>query len=169
MEAVIILNQDYQFLNKVSWQKAICLVYKGKAEVLRHTKKVIRNAEHTVEMLVPKVLRLLKLVRAVYKQKVPFSRKNIMVRDDFVCQYCGVIGERLTIDHVIPKSRGGKTNFENCVGACKTCNAKKANKTPREAKMFLRKQPYSPTIMEFLRMQMKKENIDTFLEELGVY
>ena len=120
-------------------------------------------------MLVPKVLRLLKLVRAVYKQKVPFSRKNIMVRDDFVCQYCGITGERLTIDHVIPKSRGGKTNFENCVGACKTCNAKKANKTPREAKMFLKKQPYSPTIMEFLRMQMKKENIDTFLEELGVY
>lgn len=166
---VIVLNQDYQFLNKVSWQKAICLIYKGKAEILRHTKKVVRNAERTIEILIPKVLRLLKLVRAIYKQKVPFSRKNVMVRDGFMCQYCGVTGKRLTIDHVIPKSRGGKTVFENCVSACKDCNSRKSNKTPREAKMFFRKQPQAPTIMEFLRLQMQRENIDKFLKELGVY
>lgn len=169
MNTVVVLNQDYQYLNKVSWQKAVCLMYKGKAEALKFTKEVIRNAEKTIEIYVPSVLRLLKLVRAIYKHKVPFSRRNVMVRDGFTCQYCGDAKKRLTIDHVIPKSRGGKTIFENCVGACKKCNSKKSDRTPTEARMFLKKQPWAPTIMEFLRIQMKKENIDVFLKDLGVY
>lgn len=169
MDAVVVLNYDYQYINKISWKKAICLVYKGKAEVLKESKRLIRNAEKTVEIMVPKVLRLLKLVRVIYKQKVPFSKKNVLVRDNHTCQYCGTNKVRLTIDHIVPRSKGGKTTFENCVAACRECNSKKGNKTPREAKMFPRSRPTEPTIMEFLRLQMKRERVDKFLKEIGVY
>jgi 5-methylcytosine-specific restriction endonuclease McrA len=169
MDAVVVLNYDYQYINKISWKKAVCLVYKGKAEVLKESRRLIRNAEKTVEIMVPKVLRLLKLVRVIYKQKVPFSKKNVLVRDNYTCQYCGTNKVKLTIDHIVPRSRGGKTTFENCVAACRECNSRKGNKTPREAKMFPRSRPTEPTIMEFLRLQMKRERVDLFLKELGVY
>jgi len=168
MESVIVLNYDYQYLNKISWKRAVCLIYSGKAEVLKQTTKLVRNAEKTIALFIPLVLRLLRLVRAVYRQKVPFSRKNVMVRDGFKCQYCGG-SEDLTVDHIVPKSRGGKTTFENCVAACKPCNSRKRNRTPSEAGVYPMSKPYEPTIMEFIMIQMRKENIDSFLKEIGVY
>ena len=104
----------------------------------------------------------------IYRNKVPYSKRNIMVRDDHKCVYCGTEKE-LTIDHVIPISQGGKTSFENCVAACKTCNSKKGSRTPSEAKMYLRVQPYAPTISEFFRKKMKQLGLDIYLKELGVY
>jgi 5-methylcytosine-specific restriction endonuclease McrA len=169
MEQVIILNSDYSFLNVVSWKKAVKLMVKGKAEVVKYSNKMIHNAEKTVEMLIPKVLRIIKLIRCVYKNKVPFSKRNVLVRDGFVCMYCGSEERRLTIDHIIPKSKGGKSNFENCVASCKPCNNKKNDRTPREAGMTLIKQPSVPTIMEFFKIRMKKFGVDDTLRELGVY
>lgn len=168
MTNCIVLNADYTFLNTVNWQRALCLVVKGKVEVLKYTDRVITSAGNTIKMRIPAVMKLIKLIRSLYRNKVPFSKKNVMVRDNFECAYCGVT-EGLTIDHVLPVSRGGKSTFENCVTACSECNAKKSDKMPSEAKMFLRKQPYSPTISEFIRMRMDKFGINDLLKDLGIY
>ena len=167
MERCIVLNGDYTFLNTISWKRAVCLIIKGKTEVLKYSEKVLRNTAGVV-MRMPLVIRLIKVIRTIYRSHVPFSKRNVMVRDRYKCVYCGS-NEILTIDHVIPVSRGGKSNFENCVTACKPCNNKKDRRTPSEAKMFLRKQPYAPTISEFFRIKMKQTGMDKFLKELGVY
>lgn len=161
----ILLNADYSFLNIVNWKKAICLITKGKVEVLKFSERVIRSVEG-IAIKVPLVMRLVKFIRTLYRTKVPFSKKNVMVRDDFKCAYCGDSDVRLTIDHVIPKSRGGKSTFDNCVASCKPCNNRKGSKTPREAKMFLKKRPYSPTISEFLRMRIEKLGVQDVLDEI---
>lgn len=167
MNRCIVLNGDFSFLNTISWRRAICLLIKGKAEALKYADKVIYCADGS-EVKIPLVMRLIKVIRLIYKNRVPYSKRNIMVRDDFKCCYCGA-ENHLTIDHIIPTSRGGKTTFENCVTACFDCNNKKNNRTPREAKMFLSKKPHAPTISEFFRLKMKNLGLDQYLKELGVY
>ena len=105
----------------------------------------------------------------MFRVRVPFGKRNILIRDNFTCQYCGKKVKKLTIDHIIPKSRGGETSFENCVSSCKECNNRKGMKTPREAGMSLMKVPTQPTIMEFYMQQMKSMGIDKLLMSLGVY
>lgn len=161
----IILNGDYTYLNTVSWQKAIKLLVKGKATVIKYTNIVINTAEHVV-MKIPAVMKLLKVIRTIYRTKVPFSKKNVMIRDGFTCQYCGSKDRRLTIDHVVPVSRGGKSTFENCVAACKQCNGLKGNKLPSEAHMYLSKKPFAPTINQFLQIKIAKLGLDKILDEL---
>jgi 5-methylcytosine-specific restriction endonuclease McrA len=169
MQGCIVLNGDYTYLNTISWQKAIKLMYKGKALVLKHTTHVIHNFEKTIEIIVPAVLKLIKIVRTIYRTRVPFSKRNVLTRDGFKCCYCGTSGKRLTIDHVVPVSKGGKSDFENCVAACTNCNSKKGDKLPSECHMYLKKQPTAPTISEFVRMKAEKAGIFELLKELGVY
>ncbi len=168
MKNCIVLNADYTFLNTINWQRAICLMVKGKVEVLKYTDKIVCNAEKTIKIKIPAVIKLIKIIRSLYKNRVPFSKRNVMVRDGLACNYCGD-NTALTIDHILPVSRGGKSNFENCVAACKKCNSRKGDRTPSEAKMYLKKQPYAPTISEFIRMRMEKLGIMDLLKELGVY
>ncbi len=168
MERCVILNGDYTYLNVVNWKRAINLMVKKKAEVLKFSDKVVRNGEGKVVTRIPIVMRLMKIIRMIYKNKVPFSKRNIFVRDRYACAYCGT-NKDLTIDHIMPVSRGGKTNFDNCIAACRPCNNKKGNRTPSEARMFTSHQPYAPTISEFIRLKMKQLGIDKFLEEIGVY
>jgi 5-methylcytosine-specific restriction endonuclease McrA len=168
VERCVILNGDYTFLNVVDWKRAICLMIKQKVEVLKFSDRVLRNGAGKIITRVPLVVRLIKIIRMIYKNRVPFSKKNVFVRDRYKCGYCGS-NKNLTIDHVIPVSRGGKTNFDNCMTACKPCNNKKDRRLPSEAKMHLSHQPYAPTISEFIRLKMKKLKTDKFLEELGVY
>jgi 5-methylcytosine-specific restriction endonuclease McrA len=168
VETCVILNGDYTFLNVVGWKRAIRLMVKQKAEVLKYSDRELHNCEGKVITRVPLVMKLMKIIRMIYKNRVPFSKKNIFVRDKHKCGYCGS-NKELTVDHIIPASRGGKSNFENCITACKPCNNKKDRRTPSEAKMYLSHQPYSPTISEFIRIKMKQLKIDKFLEEIGVY
>lgn len=168
MDRCVILNTDYTFLNTVSWKRAVRLFQNGKTEVLKYSSRVIKSAGGS-EFIVPSVMRLIKIVRMIYRNKVPFSKRNMLTRDYFKCVYCGTSKKRLTIDHVIPTSKGGKTNFENCVTACIECNNKKKNRTPSEANMFLPRRPTHPTISEFLRIKMKLLGLDKFLEEVGIY
>jgi 5-methylcytosine-specific restriction endonuclease McrA len=142
-------------------------MFKGKAEALKYADQVVHCADGT-EIKLPLVLRLIKVIRLIYKNRVPYTKKNIIIRDNYECCYCGS-HRNLTIDHVIPESRGGKTNFENCVAACFPCNNKKNNRTPREANMFMRKTPHAPTISEFFMLKMKNLGLDKYLKELGVY
>ena len=167
MQNCVILNGDYSYLNTVSWQKAIKLMVKGKVSVVKYTGAAVRTAENML-IKIPAVLKLMKIIRTIYRTKVPFSKKNVMVRDGFTCQYCGSLKE-LTIDHVTPVSRGGKSKFENCVTACKQCNSKKSNKLPSEIHMYLKKQPISPTIAEFTRIKAVKAGVYDILKDLGVY
>jgi 5-methylcytosine-specific restriction endonuclease McrA len=165
----ILLNQDYTYLNSISWQKAVCLLTKGKAEVLKFSDRIIRNFDGSVIMRIPLVMKLIKIVRTLYKTKVPFSKRNVLIRDGLQCSYCGAKSKNLTIDHVLPKSRGGKSTFENTVASCKPCNARKGNRTCQEANMFPKTKTYQPTISEFLTMKLKKTGTEDILKELGVY
>lgn len=168
MTHCVLLNADYSFLNLVDWKRAMCLVAKGKVQILKHSEKIVKTAEG-IAIKIPAVMRLIKLIRILYRNRVPFSKRNVLVRDGFKCAYCGIAGERLTIDHIVPKSRGGKTDFENCVASCKPCNNKKGRRTPSEARMFLKTKAYQPTISEFLILRAKKLGINDILKELGIY
>jgi 5-methylcytosine-specific restriction endonuclease McrA len=162
MKNTIVLNADFTYLNTVSWKKAIKLIVKGKAETLKGSDKKVHKFE------VPLVLRLLYLVKAVYTNMVPFSRKNVYIRDNYACVYCGN-KRNLTLDHVVPKTKGGKTNFENCVTCCRYCNNEKGSKTIEEFGMRPRKVPHRPTIIEFLEVRMRNTGVREFLKKLKVY
>ncbi len=168
MNQCILLNADYSFLNMVDWKRAMCLIAKGKVQVLKNSTRIIRTAEGMV-VKIPAVMKLIKLIRTLFVNRVPFSKKNILVRDGFKCAYCGKNQRRLTIDHIIPKSRGGATDFDNCVACCKACNNKKGNQIPTEVQMFLKAKPYQPTISEFLRLKVKKLGINETLKDFGIY
>ena len=161
----VVLNADYTFLNTISTKKAMCLLAKEKIEVLTYSKKVFRTAMGMV-MRVPAVIRLIKLIRTIYKARVPFSKKNIMVRDGFKCAYCGAKDVRLTIDHITPKALGGKSTFENCVASCKPCNSRKGHKLCSEARMYPKVHAHQPTVMEFLQLKMKALGINKVIEEM---
>jgi len=158
MERVLVLNADYNYLNVIDWKRALRLVVNKKVEVVEYLNVKISSASGL--MLLPKVLRLLKLVKIVFKNKVPMTKKNVFVRDNFECGYCGNKHDELTIDHVIPKSRGGKLSFENAVSCCSKCNNKKGDRTPEEAGMKLQKSLYAPTVAQFLGKRIKSLSMD---------
>lgn len=139
----LILTQGFQPHRIVSWQEAVSLLWTGKIEVLEEYDEVVRSP--SVELYVPAVGRLLKAVRN-RKKAVKFSRINVMTRDNFVCQYCGtkLPMSKLNYDHVVPRSQGGKTVWENIVTCCYPCNNRKAGKTPEQAGMLLRSKPTQP-------------------------
>lgn len=166
MNGCVILNSDYSFLNIISWEKAIKLSEKGKTTVVKYSDRIVRTVDRIIK--VPAVMKLIKLIRTIYRTKVVFSKKNVISRDKGTCQYCGA-NSNLTIDHVVPVSKGGKSTFENCVAACQDCNSKKGNKLPREIGMFPKKQPVAPTISEFTRIKAEKAGIFEILKDLGVY
>jgi len=138
MAKVLVLNASYEPLNITTWQRAVVLLIKGKAEQVEHNGKILYN-----NFPLPTVIRLLHYINLPYKE-IPLTRRNILHRDGHTCQYCGYTGEDLTLDHVLPRSRGGEDTWENVVTACVRCNVKKGNRTPKEANMQLRKNPRRP-------------------------
>ena len=168
MTHCVLLNADYTFLNLVNWKRAVCLMAKGKVEVVKNSAQTIRNCGG-MELKIPAVMRLIKLIRTIYRTRVTFTKRNVLIRDRFKCAYCGARREKLSIDHIIPKSRGGQMTFENCVAACKPCNLKKGGRTPSEARMFLKAKPYQPTISEFLRLKFENLGLHDVLRELGIF
>lgn len=169
MTNCVVLNGDFSFLNIVNWKRAVRLYFQGKCEVVKESDKPLRGVNGNVIMNMPLVVRLIKVIRMVYKNRVPYTKKNVFVRDGHKCMYCGTTKAALTIDHIIPISKGGKTCFDNCVAACRPCNAWKDDRKPSEAGMHLIRQPFSPTISEFFRLKCKQLKVDAYLKELGVY
>ena len=163
----ILLNGDYSYLCLVDWRRAMRLVFADKVQVLKYSDRIIQGVGKVFRA--PAVLVLIKVVRSVYRNKVAFSKKNVLVRDRYTCAYCGQRSKQLTLDHVIPRSRGGKTDWENCVACCKACNTNKGAGTPREARMQLNRRPFQPTITEFIRIRLKQSGVYDFLVELGIY
>ncbi|MDA0716797.1 MAG: HNH endonuclease [Cyanobacteria bacterium] len=139
MGHVLVLNASYEPLNITTWRRAVVMVLKGKAEGLEHD-PARRIREDT---LLPTVIRLRHFVRVPYKP-LPLTRRNLFHRDGHRCQYCGASAERLSVDHVVPRSRGGLDTWENVTTACLPCNVRKGNRTPREAAMPLLRPPHRP-------------------------
>lgn len=168
-QSVIVLNADYSFLSCISVQRAFKIIYEGLATVVKETDRIICTVSQ--EFFVPAVIVLIKQVRTHFRAAVTFSRRNIFIRDKYTCQYCGkkITEKNGELEHVLPSSRGGKTNFSNCVASCRPCNIKKADKRPHEVGMSLKRVPFQPTIGEWLQMRMRMNGIETELKELGVY
>ena len=151
MENVLLLNVTYEPLKVIDWRRAITLLVMGKVEVLEEYSREIHSISFSIRL--PAVVRLLRLVK---RPRVPvrFSRQNIYARDKHICQYCGrkFPPEDLTYDHVIPKSRGGRTAWSNIVTCCVGCNRAKGGRTPSEAHMSLIREPDRPAWLPFLRV-----------------
>jgi 5-methylcytosine-specific restriction endonuclease McrA len=144
VNAVLVLNASYEPLNIVSVQRAIVLLLKEKAELVEAARARFR-AER-LHMHVPLVIRLVTYVPIPRRLPLPLSRRTVLARDMYMCQYCGHTPGRteLTLDHVMPRSRGGSTTWENVVTACGPCNRRKGNRTPDEANMALLSVPGRP-------------------------
>jgi 5-methylcytosine-specific restriction endonuclease McrA len=142
-QVVLVLNQNYEPLNVCNARRAFVLVLRGKAEVLEQREAVLRAAHITFPL--PSVIRLIYLIKRPRPQ-VRLSRKEVFIRDAYTCQYCGKHTRELTLDHVIPRHRGGGQSWENLVSACKVCNHRKAGRTPREARMELIRVPFTPRV-----------------------
>jgi 5-methylcytosine-specific restriction endonuclease McrA len=151
MEQVLLLNLSYEPLKVIDWRKAITLLCLGKVEVIEEYGRNIHSVSVTIRL--PAVVRLLRLVKRP-KSPVRFSRQNIYARDRHRCQYCGrrFPTEELTYDHVLPRSRGGRTEWKNIVTCCVTCNRKKGGKTPEEAGMRLVRKPSRPAWVPAVRI-----------------
>jgi 5-methylcytosine-specific restriction endonuclease McrA len=145
---VLVLNADYSALSICTVPKAFLLVFLDKAELVAASEK---SRLHTISTTypLPSVIRLHRYVHLPYKG-VMLSRQNVFRRDGNQCVYCGS-HEDLTLDHVLPKSRGGRTNWDNLVTACRRCNARKGHFTPEEAGISLPRKPYKPSFIMFLR------------------
>ena len=148
MVQTLLLNASYEPLILISWYRAIDLMLREKVRVLESYDQSVRSAY--VVFQVPAVVVLKNYVPD--RHRVKFNRKNVFLRDDFTCQYCGKPIEELrngakdlTFDHVLPRCQGGKTSWKNIVTACKKCNSTKGGRTPEQAWMSLKTKPYKPT------------------------
>jgi len=143
MSTVLVLNYDYTPLNVTSIRRGFVLVDKGKAEVIKSDESPIITGYKLYVR--PVIIRLLKYIR-FQTRGLRANRARIYKRDNHECVYCGAKKD-LTLDHVLPKSRGGGNEWTNLVTSCFKCNLKKGNKTPDEAKMIMKNKPYAPTLI----------------------
>ncbi|ESW33922.1 hypothetical protein PHAVU_001G109600 [Phaseolus vulgaris] len=149
----LVLDIAYRPVNVVGWKRAICLEFMEKADVLEYYAKTVNSPSGS--FYIPAVLRVPHLLQVVKRRiiKSNLSRKNILFRDNYSCQYCSS-RENLTIDHVVPAALGGEWTWENLVTACAKCNCKKGKKTLEEAKMKLIKVPKAPKDYDILAIPL---------------
>ena len=150
MQQVLVLNASYEPLNVCSLRRAHVLVFKGKAEVVEELNRPLRSASDTYRW--PHVIRLVHYVRVPRMVQRKISRRALFARDNWRCVYCGSAGGRLTLDHVIPRSRGGDSTWENVVTSCAPCNLRKGNRLLDEISMALRRPPRPPAPALFIRL-----------------
>lgn len=165
----LVLNRSWQPVHVTSVARALCMVYREAARVVatptlatysfpewvglpEASNAWIRSA--TLRIPVPEVVVLVRYDR-IPCHEAPFTRRNLFLRDDYTCQYCGSRGsnDRLSVDHVLPRSRGGTTSWENCVLACVACNARKADRTLKEAGLRLMRPPARPRWTPYLTLR----------------
>lgn len=143
MGFVLVLNCDYTPLNLTTPRRGFILVDKGKAEIIKSDEIPIVSGYKTYVR--PLIIRLLNYIRH-HNKKLKMNRNRVFKRDNYQCVYCGSRKD-LTLDHVLPKSRGGKNEWNNLVTSCSKCNVKKADRTPEEAKMKMKQLPYEPNLI----------------------
>jgi 5-methylcytosine-specific restriction endonuclease McrA len=140
--SVLVLNASFEPLHVCSIKRAVTLIMCEVAERVENSPHFLHSPSTAIP--VPSVIRLKKYVRRPPRYHIAFNRRNVFRRDNNTCQYCGHIGGDLTLDHILPRSRGGRSLWENIVTACRECNTKKRDRTPDEAAMKLLRQPYAP-------------------------
>lgn len=138
---VLVLNLNYEPLVVATVRRAITMIITGKAEIVENGRGVIRTP--STEYPCPSVIRLDYLITRP-RPRVRLTRREIFRRDNYTCQYCGRRTKSLTVDHVVPRHRGGKSTWENLVSACRVCNRRKGGKTLKEANMTLLRKPFEP-------------------------
>ena len=158
----LVLSTAYQPMRYVDWKEAFCLWFSGRAEVVEfYADRVINTVSETFK--VPSIIRFVKGVvkRSRQTKTAKFSRTNVLLRDNGICQYCRVKLDKknFTFDHIVPVSQGGKTNWKNIVSCCKECNQKKGNRTPESAGMKIIKEPYVPDNFEIHNKSVSKNII----------
>lgn len=144
---VLVLNQNYEPLNITNMRRAVTLLHLGKAEVVESLDRTLASAR--LEIGAPSVVRLSYYVRRPYPE-LRVSRKGVFARDEGACQYCGADDVPLTLDHVVPRSRGGDSGWNNLVTCCVPCNNKKGDRTPDEAGMALLRRPRRPKYTPYI-------------------
>ena len=147
---MLVLNATYEPINVCTVRRAVVLLLKEKAEVIEHGDWELRSATRSVTR--PVVIRLVSYVRVprdTHRRKI--TRRAVFARDDLTCQYCGA-RSNLTVDHVIPRSKGGDSSWDNIVASCAPCNLRKGNALPRQAGMRLQRQPRTPSPHVFIHV-----------------
>jgi 5-methylcytosine-specific restriction endonuclease McrA len=148
-QRVLVLNASYEPLQIIPIRRAVVLLLQEKAELIESASNRLRSL--TRSFVVPIVIRLTRYIRIPRRLRLPCSRRGVLARDHDTCQYCGSQPGRssLTVDHVLPRSRGGGTTWDNVVTACRECNHKKGGRTPEEANMALLTVPRQPQYVAF--------------------
>ena len=155
--SVLVLNASYEALCVVSWQRAMCLLVGGRADLVeRKEDRDVRSAGG-LEFPFPSVVRLRQMVKAPRARQAPVSRHGIRARDGGRCQVQGCDARGTTIDHLTPRSRGGDFTWVNCVLMCRSCNQRKADRLLHEAGMRLQRQPIAPTFEVILASKAAPE------------
>ena len=149
-QLVLLLNQNYEPLNVCPVRRAVVLLWKGKAELLENGMGYIHSASDVFEL--PSVIRLRYDVRRPFPVR-RLTRREAFLRDRYRCQYCGAESRSLTLDHVVPRVRGGGHDWTNVVTACMRCNHRKAGRTPKEAGMALLSEPKPPSASPYQPFQ----------------
>jgi 5-methylcytosine-specific restriction endonuclease McrA len=147
---VLVLNATYEPINVCTVRRAVVLLLKEKAEVIEHGEWELHSATQTMSR--PVVIRLVSYVRIprdTHRRKI--TRRAVFARDNWTCQYCGS-RSNLTVDHVVPRSKGGTSNWENIVASCAPCNRRKGNSLPRQVGMQLQRQPRTPSPHVFIHV-----------------
>lgn len=159
MIAVLFLDAEWRPLRIEPWQRAIADLFLGKVEVIEYSRdRTIQGVSRTYPL--PSVVRVLRRFRRD-RLRIKFSRVNIYARDGFRCQYCGerFMTEDLTFDHVVPRSRGGRTSWDNVVACCIGCNKAKADRTPAEAGLRLLSRPRKPAYLPAVTVRMNVADV----------
>jgi 5-methylcytosine-specific restriction endonuclease McrA len=147
-EPVLILNVNFEPLHVCNTKRALSLVFSGKAEIILNGRGLIRTSSASFE--IPSVIKLGYMVKRPRLQ-VNLTKREILRRDNYTCQYCGKRSNTLTVDHVIPRRLGGKHIWTNVVAACPPCNRRKGGKTPESAEMLLNRPPFEPNPSAYYR------------------
>ena len=150
MGQVLVLNASYEPLNVCSVRRAHVLVYKGKAEVIEQLEQPLRSAADTYPW--PHVIRLMTYVHVPRAAQRKISRRALFARDGWRCVYCGTTNGRLTLDHVVPRSKGGESIWENVVTACAPCNLRKGDRSLEQVGMELKTLPRPPQPVLFIKL-----------------
>ena len=169
MRQTLVLNATYEVIQVVDWQKAITLICLEKVDIVEEYDECVSSP--SVKVKVPAVIKYRKLIRPKYRA-LRFSKNNIYLRDNYTCQYCGeYVGRaKLTLDHIIPRSKNGKTDWANCVACCESCNIFKGSKSLKDAGMTLIKQPHQPSFTDCfgLIMRLKTETIPSIWQNYSL-
>ncbi len=155
--AVLVLNANYSPMTVCTAKRAICMDYLKKIDILANYNEKVHSPSLSLEL--PSVIKIRNYIR-YDNLSLDLNRRNILLRDENICQYCGISKVPLTIDHILPKGKGGSDSWENLATACKPCNQKKGDRTPDEASMQLSRIPKRPNRLHYFQRFVKDQQRD---------